>query len=173
MTQPPQRLGKGMIYAAWILALILLTLFFNYFIEHQNNPNQAPVTQYHQEGYREVTLQRNRSGHYVANGSINNQPVVFFLDTGATTVSIPESVALRLNLQRGTPFQAETANGTVTVYSTIIDNIAIGEIKLHEVRASINPTMRGEEILLGMSFLKQLEFTQRGDNLTIRQYHQE
>ncbi|NJO16678.1 MAG: TIGR02281 family clan AA aspartic protease [Thioploca sp.] len=173
MTQSPQRLGKGMIYAAWILVLILLTLFFNHFIEHQNNPNQAPVTQYHQDGYRQVLLQRNRSGHYVTNGSINNQSVVFFLDTGATTVSIPESVALRLNLPRGSPFLVETANGTVTAYSTIIDSIAIGEIKLSEVRASINPAMQSEEVLLGMSFLKQLEFTQRGDQLTIRQYHKE
>jgi aspartyl protease family protein len=171
MTQPPQRLGKGMIYAAWILVLVLLTLFFNHFIERQNNPNPAPVTQYHQEGYRQVILQRNRSGHYVANGSINNQPVVFFLDTGATTVSIPESVALRLNLQRGTPLPVETANGTVTAYSTLIESVALGEIKLYEVRASINPAMSGEEILLGMSFLKQLEFTQRGDQLTLRQYH--
>lgn len=173
MSQPPQRLGKGMIYAAWILGLVVLTLFFNHFIEQQNNPNQAPVTQYRQEGYREVTLQRNRSGHYVANGNINNQPVVFFLDTGATNVSIPESVALRLNLQRGMPLPVETANGTVTVYSTLINSVAIGDIKLQEVRASINPAMRSEEVLLGMSFLKQLEFTQRGDKLTIRQYHQE
>ena len=46
----------------------------------------------------------------------------------------------------------------------------LGELSVDNVRANINPGMRGNEILLGMSFLKQLEFTQRGDTLTIRQY---
>jgi aspartyl protease family protein len=41
---------------------------------------------------------------------------------------------------------------------------------LQQVRASINPNMQGNEVLLGMSFLKHLEFTQRGDSLTLRQY---
>ncbi len=171
MSEPPQRLGKGMIYAAWLLVVILLTWLFNHFINKQYNPNQEIITQSRQDGSKEVILQRNRSGHYVANGTINNQPVVFFLDTGATTVSIPERVASRIELQRGAPMLASTANGTVTTYSTVVDSVAVGEIKLDHVRASINPHMQGEEVLLGMSFLKQLEFTQRGNTLIIRQYH--
>jgi aspartyl protease family protein len=117
-----------------------------------------------------VKLQRNRRGHYVASGTINGQPVVFFLDTGATIVSIPEPVARRLNLQRGVELQASTANGTVTTYSTELDSVAVGDIELHRVRASINPQMQSDEILLGMSFLKHLEFTQRGETLILRQY---
>lgn len=170
MNDSPQRLGKGMIYAAWIFVLILLTLFFNYFIERQQNPNQEIATQYNEDGSREVVLQRNRSGHYMATGAINGEPVVFLLDTGATIVSIPEAVANRLNLPQGAPLLASTANGTITTYSTTLKSVALGEIELYDVRASINPRMDDEEILLGMSFLKQLEFTQRGDVLTIRQY---
>jgi len=170
MNNSPQRLGRGMIYAAWIFVLILLTLFFNYFLEQQQNPNQEVATQYNEDGSREVVLQRNRSGHYMATGTINGQPVLFLLDTGATMVSIPEVVADRLNLSRGAPLLASTANGTITTYSTILSSIALGEIELYNVRASINPHMEDEEILLGMTFLKQLEFTQRGDILTIRQY---
>jgi len=170
MNESPQRLGKGMIYVSWLLVLGLLFLFFNHFIDKQHNPNQELNTQYNQDGTREVILQRNRNGHYVATGTINGQPVIFFLDTGATMVSIPERVANRLNLERGTPMLVSTANGTATVYRTQLDNIALGEIKLHQVRASINPSILSEEILLGMSFLKHLEFTQRGDVLILRQY---
>jgi aspartyl protease family protein len=170
MNESPQRLGKGMIYAAWLLVLGLLFFFFNHFLDKQHNPNQDINTQYDQDGTREVILQRNRQGHYVATGTINGQPVIFFLDTGATMVSIPERVANRLNLERGAPMLASTANGTITTYSTQLDNIALGGIELHKVRASINPSMSSEEILLGMSFLKHLEFTQRGDVLTLRQY---
>jgi len=36
------------------------------------------------------------------------------------------------------------------------------------VRGHLNPGMRDNQVLLGMSVLKQLEFTQRGDTLTLR-----
>ena len=170
MNESPQRLGKGMIYVSWLLVLGLLFLFFNHFIDKQHNPNQELNTQYNQDGTKEVILQRNRNGHYVATGTINGQPVIFFLDTGATMVSIPERVANRLNLERGRPMLANTANGTITIYSTELNTIALGEIELHKVRASINPSMSSEEILLGMSFLRHLEFTQRGEILTLRQH---
>jgi aspartyl protease family protein len=168
MNESPQGLGKGMIYAAWLLGLGLLTLLFNHFLDKQNNPNQELTTQAYQDGSHEVILQRNRSGHYVASGTINDKPVVFFLDTGATVVSIPEHIANDLNLQRGTPLLSSTANGTITTYSTTLDSIALGPIKLHQVRASINPYMSDDEILLGMSFLKYLDFSQRGDMMILR-----
>jgi len=41
---------------------------------------------------------------------------------------------------------------------------------MNNVRASINPYMDGEEILLGMSALKQLELLQQGKTLTLKQY---
>lgn len=171
-SQPPepQNIGKGMITAAWIIGLILLTLLFNNFLSGKNNPNQHVVGEMHADGTRQVVLQRNPYGHYVTRGDINRQPVEFLIDTGATNVSIPERVAERLRLERGMPMLAETANGTVTTYSTRLDTISIGNIELSRVSADINPGMEGDEILLGMSFLKQLEFTQRGDTLILRQY---
>ena len=47
---------------------------------------------------------------------------------------------------------------------------ASGDISLQNVRATINPGYKSNQILLGMSFLKHLEFSQRGDTLTLRQY---
>ena len=102
-------------------------------------------------------------------GQINRQPVEFLLDTGATDVVIPEAIARQLNLRVGRPHLASTANGTITVYSTIIDELGIGDIILYNVRASINPAMRPPSVLLGMSALKQIEFIQKGDSLTLRQ----
>jgi len=172
MNQSPKPLGKGMIIAAWILLLALLTLFFNDYLQKQHNPNQKLVNQSSSHDVREVTLQQNRSGHYVATGTVNGLPVVFLLDTGATIVSIPQTVAERLNLEPGAPLLASTANGVVKTYSTRLDNVSLGPIQVEDVRASINPSMGGEDILLGMSFLRHLEFTQRGNSLIIRQYTQ-
>tara|TARA_R110002110_G_scaffold137840_4_gene323233 strand:- start:371 stop:862 length:492 start_codon:yes stop_codon:yes gene_type:complete len=161
-------MGQGMMVVAFILAIGLLTMFFADVQETQRNPNQAPTSAMAGNAV-EVALLRNRQGHYVVTGTINRQPAEFLLDTGATDVVIPADLAARLNLTRGQPGRAMTANGMVTVYSTSIDRLTVGDIELYDVRASINPGMNGASILLGMSALKHIEFVQRGDQLTLRQ----
>jgi len=163
-----RRLGKGMLVAAWILALGLLTLFFNGVLERQYNPNQQLNSIATLDEPDEVVLVRNKYGHYVATGEIHGEAVVFLLDTGATDVAIPDTLARRLNLKRGAQFIAHTANGQVKSWRTRLDRVNLGGIELTNVRASILPSMEGDEVLLGMSFLKQLELVQRGETLTIR-----
>ncbi len=164
-----KRIGKGMIILCWILLLALLTIYFSRVLEQQNNPNQdLSVAQSGQPN--QVQLQRNRSGHYVASGMINKQDVVFILDTGATDISIPEKIAQKLRLKAGVKIPVNTANGQINVYATKLNSVRLGSIELNNVRANINPYMQGEEILLGMSFLKHLHFSQQGDQLLIRQY---
>lgn len=166
---PQRRLGLGMIVVMWIVVLGLLVLFFQSWQERQFNPNREPVSRAGAEGVRELELQRNRWGHYIASGDINGEPVVFILDTGASDVSVPTEVAERLGLQRGRAMRYQTANGPVLAYTTTLDEVGLGDIRLGQVRASINPGLHSEEVLLGMSFLKHLEFTQRGDILILRQ----
>lgn len=154
---------------AWIVVLGLLSALFTGWMEKLNNPNQQVTTVLRTDGVREVVLEQNRAGHYVASGTINGSPVTFLLDTGATSVSVPARVADRLGLERGVPLRANTANGVITTYATRLDRVRLGDIELANVRADINPHMRSGEVLLGMSFLRQLEFTQRDRELTIRQ----
>jgi len=162
-----QRLGKGMIVAAWLLLLLLLTWFFNDRLEAQRNPNQqlATVTT---SGVPEVRLERNRFGHYVASGTINGHPVEFMLDTGATDVSIPASVADRIGLERGRRAWYQTANGTISAWQTTLDEIRLGPLRLGPLAASINPNDADDAVLLGMSFLSQLDFSQQGNTLTLK-----
>jgi aspartyl protease family protein len=168
-TENSGRIGAVMTVLAWIVVLGLLTALFNGWMEKLDNPNQQVRTELRADGVREVVLRQNRAGHYVANGDINGQRVTFLLDTGATSVSVPASVAERLGLKRGAPLRANTANGVVTTYSTRLDQVRLGDIELNNVRADINPHMRSDDVLLGMSFLRKLEFTQRDRELTIRQ----
>ena len=72
-------LGKGMIIAAWVLLLALLTWFFNDRLEQQRNPNRQLAGSVTAEGMPAVVLERNRYGHYVASGFINGRPVEFML----------------------------------------------------------------------------------------------
>jgi len=165
-----RKIGVGMVVAMWVVVLALLTGYFSHWQDKQNNPNQEPRTFADENGVREVILKRNRYGHYVATGAINDVPVVFMLDTGATDISVPQAVADKLGLQAGPTVYYETANGDAKAYLTRLDSVSLGAITLHDLRASINPNYRSDEILLGMTFLKSLEFTQQGNTLTLRQY---
>ena len=162
------RAGTYMVTAAWILFLIFLFYLFDYSIFQRNNPNQNIVTV--TDGYnKEIILQRNVHGHYVANGAINYQQVTFLLDTGATDIAVPESLANKIGLKKGYPITVKTANGNVKAYRTQLESVAIGDIVLYDLNATILSNMHGEEALLGMSFLKHFEITQRGKTLTIKQ----
>lgn len=165
-----KRMGLTMQVLAWVVLLGLGVFYFGDLLEKQFNPNQQLQTHYTQEGVREVTLQRNKYGHYVTSGEINGQPVTFLLDTGATGVAIPEAMAKRLGLRRGQAYRTQTANGTGISYATTLDQVAVAEIQLLDVSAGITPGLQTDQILLGMSFLKHIEFTQRGDTLILRQY---
>ena len=64
-TAAQQKIGRGMIWGAWIVLLGLLTWFFADWIERENNPNARPVVKIDEGGRAGVVLQRNRNGHYV------------------------------------------------------------------------------------------------------------
>ena len=154
---------------AWLSFMALGVLFFGDQLESQYNPNRQVET-LQSSGVTEVRLQRNRLGHYVTSGTINNRPVTFLLDTGATGVAIPARIAKTLDLKRGRPIATRTANGTATSYLTRLNSVSVGGVSVGNVSATIAPGLRGNEILLGMSFLQHIEFTQRGDTLILRQY---
>ncbi len=168
MTDNVKSMGKGMIAIALVLALGLLTWIFQGAINRQYNPNQTVQTGQITDQYIEIVLKRNRAGHYVTSGRINSYPSVFLLDTGATYVAVPESLAIKIGLKKGMPVSLSTANGRTTGFQTMIDELDIGKIRLRNIRAVITPNL--SEVLLGMSVLKQLEFTQRGGELRVRQY---
>ncbi len=167
--QQTRRIGKGMIYATWALVFVLMVWFFGVLETNKRNPNQNVQTQVLPGGVKEIILQSSTHGHYVATGKINNKKVKFLVDTGASYVSVPENVAKKVGLKKGAPLLASTANGTVTVYATTLDTVSIGDITLHDIKADVNPHIQGDEILLGMSFLRYLSVSHEGDQLTIRQ----
>ncbi|ROL71343.1 aspartyl protease [Pseudomonas chlororaphis] len=166
--QPGKRAGRVMLIMAWVAGLFLATRFFGEWEQRQENPN-AVVTSQHHGDYIEVKLVGNGQGHFVASGQINGQPADFMLDTGATDVAIPTDLAERLGLERGAPVTLSTANGRTEGYRTRLERLQLGEIVLRDVRALVVPGLGGEQVLMGMSALKQLEFTQRGGTLLLRQ----
>lgn len=163
------KMGKNMLTVAWIIAIGMATWLFSSIESNRLNPNQSPVSTSDKNSIK-VELLQNRYGHYLSNGFIDGKEVTFMLDTGATDVAIPGAIEEYLNLRRGQRYYVHTANGKAEVYATRIESLQIGDIVLNDIRASIVPSMEGEEILLGMSALKQVEFRQKGRRLTLLQW---
>jgi len=166
---PTHKIGKLFVWLTWIMAIVLLMFFFEDELDKQYNPNSQPKVSLNSSGQAEVILKQNMQGHYVVKGGINETSVTFLLDTGATQVSIPAHIADKLQLKSYGSYSVQTANGKVTVYKTKIDQLSIGNIFLYNVAAHINPAMKNDEILLGMSALKQLDFQQTGKQLILRE----
>lgn len=171
MSDQPKQLGKTFSFIFWGLLLVSLVYFFEDKLAEQVNPNSEPNS-YQIGDVQILELQRNRYGHYVTSGLINKIDVEFMLDTGATNVAVPQGIANKVGLRKGRAVQVRTANGIATAYTTVIDELNLGEIQLFDVKASIVPGMDGTQILLGMSVLKQVEFRQLGDQLTIKHHVQ-
>lgn len=155
-----------MLFIAWALIMGGLYWYFSEREAQDNNPNTARVLSA-QAG--EVRLLRNRAGHYVAEGEINGRTVTFLLDTGATSVALPLTLGRELGLKRGAAITLMTANGPATGYETRLARVKLGVIELDDVAAVMSDGLSADAVLLGMSFLKRIEFTQRGDELILRQ----
>ncbi|MCA1791630.1 MAG: DnaJ domain-containing protein, partial [Thioalkalivibrio sp.] len=91
--------GLTGIAMAWVGAFALMWWLFDDYLDRREFPNRDLVVE--QGAANELVLRRNHVGHYLAPGTINGQPVVFLLDTGATQVSVPAHLADRLDLHAG------------------------------------------------------------------------
>lgn len=164
-----KRMGLAMLTIAWILIFgMLLKYFFNLEAE-QLNPNRDP-TIIEEAGRSGLVLEANRLDHYVLTGKINGRSVTLLLDTGATNVAVPEKMAKELGLEKGRAVRFSTANGFTIAYQTSIDVLELGNIKLLDVEANISPGMNEMDgILLGMSALSRIEFSQKNGQLILTQ----
>ncbi len=117
----------------------------------------------------EVILKQDGSGHYLAPGKINEHPVEFIVDTGATLVAIPGELAREMRLARGRERTVHTANGSTKGFSTTLESIELQGLTKRRVPAIIMTNMETDQrVLLGMSFLRAFDLVTQNDKLTIK-----
>jgi aspartyl protease family protein len=95
-------------------------------------------------------------------GYINGQPVRFIVDTGASEIVIPHSLANRLGLtfMNGELARYETAGGPIDGYRIVLQSIKVSNLEVLGVTAHVPAMDNGlQEALLGMSFLKNITMT--------------
>jgi len=151
---------KFALFAA--MGFVALFLFSQLDFVYQNPSSETAAN-----GDIVITLKQGPSGHYMATGKVNGEPVKFIVDTGASDVALPLHVAERIGLPLGRKMVTKTANGMGTAYETGAETVQLGDIILTNVRVSATEGLLGEEALLGMSFLKRTKVEQENGVMRI------
>lgn len=113
---------------------------------------------------------RRANNQYHTTGSINGVPVSFLIDTGATILAMNSrhAVALGLDMSRAKLMQARTASGAVDSRQVMIKRVDVGDIQVNNVLAAVLPGDYPAEILLGMSFLRNVKMSENAGLMLLK-----
>lgn len=120
----------------------------------------APRQVNHAQHSETVRVARQRDGHYWVELRINDRPVVFVVDTGASHISLSYEDADRVGLN---PDYLEydqayrTANGISRKAIVRLDDVSLGPIQFSNLQASVSKEGALSVSLLGMNFLSGLQ----------------
>ena len=108
----------------------------------------------------EVIVNRRLGGEFAVAAKVNGKRVTFLFDTGASVVVLTADDARQAGVDTsGLRFDVPvmTANGEAEAAETRLNEIAVGPIVMHNVRALVAKPGALEESLLGMTFLERLK----------------
>ncbi|QND53430.1 TIGR02281 family clan AA aspartic protease [Phyllobacterium sp. 628] len=165
--------------AIWLIILLALVAGYQYRYELQDIGHRitaglipgSPISTRDGDGAITVTLAKADNGHFEINGTVDNAPVAFMVDTGASSIVLSYNDAQRAGLNPDklayrTPIM--TANGATTAAIVTLNSIKIGAIERYNIRAMVAQDGRMDGSLLGMNFLNTLSgFSVRGDRLIL------
>lgn len=113
----------------------------------------------------EISVPRRPDGHFHLTLAVNDVPVDFIVDTGATDVVLSDQDARRVGIDvDNLPFfgQAMTANGPVDTARITLESVELGAFRDENVRASVNGGAL-QISLLGMTYLSRFDTLQIQD----------
>ena len=115
-----------------------------------------------------VEIVMNGRGQFITHGQINGRVVDMLVDTGANTVSMTTDDARRLGvdyLMDGRESASVTAGGLVRTWVVTLKSVQVGPITVRNVQASVRDAPRMTPVLLGMSFLSQINMSHEQNRL--------
>ena len=110
-------------------------------------------------------IKQRDNGHYFLDGQINGKALTFVIDTGASTVSLPRSIAFLARISCKEHIQLRTAGGSTSGCTAIISKLKFGPFMMKDVRAVIVPDL--DQPLLGMNVLSQFKIEQNNGEMKI------
>jgi clan AA aspartic protease (TIGR02281 family) len=115
------------------------------------------------EGQGSLILQRVVGGHYAVEGTINQLPVHFLVDTGATAVAVSENFAKHAGIKECIKAKSRTANGLTDICIAIASELTIEQFRLKNVEINYGKGMSDDTFLLGMNVIGLFKMEQQGD----------
>jgi len=114
-----------------------------------------------------LALKQNSSGHYFVDGAVNDKPLVFVIDTGASVVSLPNVLASAAGIHCKDKALMETANGITEACTAVIPELKFGNFVVKDAESMIVPNL--SQPLLGMNVLQHYKIAQDNGELRISQ----
>lgn len=120
-------------------------------------PPRTPASEAHEAETYLIPVSRAGTSMIVRVRLNNRVNASFLVDTGATDVLLPQSVANELGLRpSGRTKVYSTANGILTQQVVLLDSVSLGGATAKNVVASISPSMNIG--LLGLSFFNHFRY---------------
>ncbi len=115
-----------------------------------------------------ISLTADARGHFFSRGSINNRPVQFMVDTGASVVAIGQGEADQIGLkyQGGQRVTLGTANGAARGWALKLASVRLGDVTMYEVDAVVVAASL-PAVLLGNSFLNRFRMQRDGSQMML------
>jgi aspartyl protease family protein len=109
-----------------------------------------------------VSIPLNSNRQYMTSGTVNDTAVSFLVDTGATLMAMNSNTAKKLgiDLASSQPGTAITAGGKVNTWRVSLSSVQIGGIRRENVEAAVLDGDYPVDILLGMTFLREVEMAE-------------
>jgi len=129
-------------------------------------------TSFVQRKNQKETIFVNSAGMYLTFGSINGRSVRFLVDTGASAIAMNTDQAKQLGIRYdkiGVPASVSTASGFESAYRVRLKSVSVGKITQRNVEALVIDGKHPGPVLLGMSFLGQLNVEHTGTAMTLTQ----
>lgn len=160
----------------WLVIIYALVIGYNnrhalQDVAHRLTPDMIPASPLstQKDSSQVVTLIRTQERIFETTGLVNNQPVLFIIDTGVASVVLSYADAQRIGInttQLRYATSLSTARGIITAAPVMLDSLKIGHIIRHNVQAMVARMDVSIDNYLGNSFLNRLsDYKLYGDRL--------
>ena len=123
----------------------------------QDIRQSGQTTSFQQSQDGAIIIPKEIDGHFHLTLTINDRPIEFLVDTGASDIVLTRKDAARVGFDPNRLDywgMANTANGTVRLATIRLETVRLGEFIDKNIRASVNKAPM-EKSLLGMRYLSK------------------
>lgn len=160
---------------AWIAIFAALFAIFSFRFEFMSIWERVKVdisgTAGQSVSSEAIELRRQDDGHYWLQVDVNDRPVRFMIDSGATITAINATTANETGVEvdaNGYPIILGTANGRVEAKRGIVRSLVVGPHRIQDHQVVVSENF-GDTNVLGMNFLDSMQSWRVEANIMVLQ----